>query len=64
MPFLAVRIIYAFLSVFDAEDLNSNWNDLHGSVAAFVIMALIMEYVVVIIYLGIGIRIPPVRGNK
>ena len=64
MPFLVVRIAYAFLSVFDANDLHSKWNDLYGSVAAFVIMALIMEYIVVLVYLSIGFRISPVRVNK
>lgn len=64
MPFLAVRIAYAFLSVFDdAGGLQSKWEDLYGSVAAYVLMALIMEYVVVVIYLTVGIRIPPTRST-
>ena len=61
MPFLAVRIAYAFLSVFDADGLQSKWDDLYGSVAVYVVMALIMEYIVVVIYLGVGIQIPPVK---
>ena len=64
MPFLVVRIAYAFLSVFDTDGLQSKWDDLYGSVAAFVIMALIMEYIVVVIYLSVGIRIPPVKRIK
>ena len=64
MPFLVVRIAYAFLSVFNSDGLQSKWSDLYGSVAAFVLMGLIMEYIVVVIYLGVGIRIPPVKSNK
>ena len=62
MPFIAVRIAYALLAVFSAGGLHSKWNDLYGSVAAYVIMALVMEYAVVLIYLSIGIRIPPVKS--
>ena len=62
MPFIAVRIAYALLAVFSADGLHSKWNDLYGSVAAYVIMALVMEYAVVLIYLSIGIRIPPVKS--
>lgn len=61
IPFLAVRIAYAYLSVFNAEGLQSKWDTLYGSVAAYAVMALLMEYIVVVIYLGVGIRIPRIK---
>lgn len=62
IPFLATRIAYAFLSVFDSSVLT--WNDLYGSVAAYVTMALLMEYIAVLLYLGVGFIIPPVQRNQ
>jgi hypothetical protein len=61
MPFIAVRITYALLSVFDSSGLQSKWSSLYGSVGAYVTMGLIVEYIVMLIYLGVGIRIPPVK---
>ncbi|KAL1850068.1 hypothetical protein Plec18170_007165 [Paecilomyces lecythidis] len=61
MPFLIVRIAYALLSVFSS---NEKWNNLTGSIAAFVCMELLMEYVVVGIYIAVGMAIPPVGKNK
>jgi hypothetical protein len=56
------RVTYAFLSVFDSSHLT--WNDLYGSVTAYVAMALLMEYIVVVLYIGVGFIIPPVKRNK
>lgn len=61
MPFLIVRVAYALLTVFST---NQKWNNLTGSIAAFVCMGLLMEYVVVGIYIGVGITIPPVGKDK
>ena len=61
IPFLIVRIAYAFLSVFDT---NPKWNDLSGSIAAFFCMALLMELFVVAIYITVGLSIPQIRYNK
>ncbi|KAJ9365594.1 hypothetical protein C8Q69DRAFT_499204 [Paecilomyces variotii] len=61
MPFLIVRVAYALLSVFSTSQ---KWNNLTGSIAAFVCMGLLMEYVVVGIYIGVGISIPPVGKDK
>ena len=62
MPFIAVRITYALLSVFDSSGLQSKWSSLHGSVGAYVTMGLIVEYIVMLIYLGVGIRVPPIKS--
>lgn len=61
IPFIAVRITYALLSVFGSGGLQSKWSNLYGSVGAYVTMGLIMEYIVMLMYLGVGIRIPPVK---
>lgn len=61
-PFVVVRITYAFLSIFKSNSLQSKWDALYGSATAFVLMVLIMEYIVVIIFIVVGIRIP--RVNK
>jgi hypothetical protein len=47
-----VRLTYAFLSVFRSSE--PKWNSLSGSIASFVTMALLMEYIVVCIYLYTG----------
>ena len=62
IPFLIIRITYAFLAVFRYTD--QRWNDLSGSVGIFVAMALIMEYAVVCLYLGVGYMIPSVKSPK
>lgn len=61
---MLVRIIYACLSSFDANPLTSKWNSFSGSLTAFVVMGLIMEYIVVVDYLTVGFLIPPVRSAK
>ncbi|KAJ5383761.1 hypothetical protein N7517_001672 [Penicillium concentricum] len=59
-PFIAVRIVYLFLSVFEPTDLR--WNDLSGPVTPFLTMGLLMEYSVVSIYLITGFMIPSWRN--
>lgn len=59
-PFIAVRVTYLFLSVFQPSDLR--WNDLSGPIAPFLIMGLLMEYSVVLIYLITGFLIPSWRN--
>lgn len=56
MPFFIVRLAYAFLSVYRDDD---TWNSLTGPVAPFIVMALLMEYCVVVIYLYTGFKIHP-----
>jgi hypothetical protein len=63
LPFLVVRIVYAFLSIFDNDGrrpfYESKWSYLAGSLAAYILMGLVMEYVVVCIYIFIGMMIRP-----
>lgn len=59
MPFQIVRISYAFLTVFDPS--NPKWNALSGSIGAFVGMALLMEYIVVVMYITTGFMIERVQ---
>lgn len=54
MPFFIVRLTYAFLSIYRQIQ---TWNSLTGPVAPFIVMALLMEYCVVLIYLYTGFRI-------
>jgi len=59
IPFLIIRIAYAFLSVFHPS--SKEWEPLYGSVGAFVGMALIPEYIVLVVYIGVGISMPVSR---
>ncbi|KAJ6108445.1 hypothetical protein N7523_009768 [Penicillium sp. IBT 18751x] len=56
-PFMVVRIIFLFLSVFDSSDLR--WSALYGPIAPFLTMGLLMEYSVVCIYLITGFILSP-----
>ncbi|KAL2833715.1 hypothetical protein BDW59DRAFT_156516 [Aspergillus cavernicola] len=60
-PFIIVRIIYLFLSVYRPLDMRWN-NSLNGQVAPFLTMGLLMEYAVVCIYLVTGFLIPSWRN--
>jgi hypothetical protein len=57
IPFLIVRIIYSIISSFSSS-LHSMWNPVYGSWVAFLVMALAMEYIVVVIYMTAGMLIP------
>jgi hypothetical protein len=59
IPFLLVRIVYLFLSVFHPD--HGKWNALEGALGPYVVMVLVMEYVVVCIYLMTGFRIPATK---
>lgn len=54
-PFIVVRITYLFLSEFEASNLK--WA-LTVTLVPFILMALVMEYAVVCIYLITGILLP------
>ena len=52
-----VRVVYAFLSIFDSGDYpfyESKWSYFKGSLVAYIIMGLLMEYVVACIYIFVG----------
>ena len=59
IPFLLVRMVYLFLSVFHPD--HGKWNALEGALGPYVAMVLVMEYVVVCIYLMTGFRIPATK---
>ena len=61
VPFLAVRLAYACLSVFT---MNPKWSILGGDIVPLVLMHSLMEYAVVIICVGIGHLIQPTLGGK
>jgi len=60
IPFLAVRMAYACLSVFDP---NQRWSPLDGDIAPFIIMHSIMEYLVVLICVTCGYLIQSTRHS-
>lgn len=61
MPFFVIRLIYALLSVFSTS--SHKWSPLTGSIALFVVLALLMEYIVVYIYIFTGFSIPAGRNE-
>ncbi|EED22791.1 conserved hypothetical protein [Talaromyces stipitatus ATCC 10500] len=63
MPFFVVRLTYAFLSIYHQDQ---TWNSLTGPVVPFILMALLMEYCVVLIYLytGFKVRFPEERAHE
>lgn len=63
MPFFVVRLTYAFLSVFRSLD-DDTWDPLNGPIAPFLVMALLMEYAVVVIYLYSGFLIKTTTRNE
>jgi hypothetical protein len=60
VPFIVVRIAWLFLSIYHPDD--KRWSNLSGDIGAFVVMAALMEYIVVCIYIGTGFMIPATKG--
>jgi hypothetical protein len=60
IPFLAVRMTYACLSVFES---NPKWSPLTGDIAPFVCMHSLMEYLVVLICVTCGHLIQPTKNS-
>ncbi|KAK2598012.1 hypothetical protein QQS21_005849 [Conoideocrella luteorostrata] len=66
-PFIAVRTVYGIIEAAHSQDVATIWNPVYGSpetssIVLFVFMALVVEYVALIIYLWSGFAIPPERG--
>lgn len=57
-PFLIVRNVYGLLYAFNDANFDSFWSPLTGNAAVFAIMALLMEYIALWVYLYIGLTIP------
>jgi len=60
VPFLAVRMTFACLSVFDS---NPKWSPLTGDIAPFVCMHSLMEYLVILICVTCGYSIQPTKNS-
>lgn len=58
-PLLCLRLVYFCLAIFNLDSANRIWNPLTGSTAALVCMALIPEFVTVLVYLWVGFTIDP-----
>jgi hypothetical protein len=63
-PFIIVRAVYGVLYTLNSSDLFSYWSPLYGNAVVFAIMALLMEYIALLIYIAIGLVIPPSRGGQ
>jgi len=63
IPFLIVRITYACLGVFQTGAKATRWSPLYGSIAALVVMHSMMEYIVVVIYISVGVLVAPIGKN-
>ncbi|KND94044.1 hypothetical protein TOPH_00926 [Tolypocladium ophioglossoides CBS 100239] len=61
-PFIMVRTIYGILEVVFQNDRATKWNPVYGSAVTFALMALLMEYIALCLYLFTGYSIPPGRG--
>lgn len=62
--FLLVRLIYFCLAMFSADDVDSIWNPLTGSVAALVCMALLPEFLLLVVYAWVGFTIDVSSNDK
>lgn len=62
-PFICLRLVYFCLAVFSLDSADARWNPIEGSMAALVCMALIPEFVTVLVYLWVGYRIPAQESN-
>lgn len=58
-PLLCLRMVYLCLAIFNLDSADRIWNPLTGSTAALVCMALIPEFVTVLVYLWVGFTIDP-----
>ena len=62
LPFLACRLIYAVIGGFSS--LNSTWDPVTGSTVLMGCMAILMEFIVIILYLTAGFMAPAVPRNR
>lgn len=58
-PLLCLRLVYFCLAIFNLGTVDKIWNPLTGSMTALVCMALIPEFVTVLVYLWVGFTIHP-----
>jgi hypothetical protein len=58
-PLLCLRLVYFCLAIFNLDSTDKIWNPVTGSVAALACMALIPEFVTVLVYVWVGFSIKP-----
>jgi hypothetical protein len=58
-PLLCLRLVYFCLAIFHLGTTDKFWNPLTGSMTALVCMALIPEFVTVLVYLWVGFTVDP-----
>jgi len=56
IPLLALRTAYGLLQVFYLDTLAQPWNPIYGSAVSLVLMALLPEYIILVMYIGLGFR--------
>ena len=59
---MIVRNLYGILEYTEKEWATSKWSPVFGSAVIFALMALLMEYVAICIWLWVGYTTPPDRG--
>lgn len=62
MPFLFIRLLYSVISAFD--NTSSVFNPITGSVIVLAVMAVIEEFIVVLLYLGAGFLISDIQHEQ
>jgi hypothetical protein len=63
MPLLVVRTVYTLADLSTASDTMSFWSPVYGSAALFAVMCLVTEYIVLCLYMCIGLSIPRKPGK-
>jgi hypothetical protein len=58
-PLLCLRLVYFCLAIFHLGTADKIWNPLTGSMTALVCMALVPEFVTVLVYLWVGFTVHP-----
>lgn len=61
-PFLASRLLYSVIGAFAST--SSIFNPVTGSAILLGLMAILMEFIVVVLYLAAGFVAPVIRGNQ
>lgn len=63
-PFLIVRCVYGIIEYTRRDWLDSQFNPVFGSAVTFSLMALLMEYIAICIWLVVGYTTPADRGVR
>lgn len=63
MPLLVVRTAYTLADLATASNTTSVWNPVYGSAVLFAVICLVTEYIVLCLYMWIGLSIPRMPGK-